>query len=260
MKAHAPGSVTGFFAPPAEPGGASKGASMAIRDGVVVEVVPAERTRILVDGEERGFAPVEGILERLGVTAAVDVTSQVPIGYGFGASGAATLATALAADAEFDLGADRADLVGAAHRAEVAAGTGLGDVFIQDRGGVIWSTDDGSRRVERSDPVEYTAFAGMATDEVLGDEGIVGRLRDLGEAAFARLPAEPTLSELVSISWEFARGTGLVTDRVGAEVDRVRDAGGEASMAMLGETVFAVDVDGVLEERTRVATAGARLR
>jgi hypothetical protein len=31
-------------------------------------------------------------------------------------------------------------------------------------------------------------------------------------------------------------------------------------MAMLGETVFAVGVDGVLDERTRVAAEGAHLR
>jgi pantoate kinase len=39
----------------------------------------------------------------------------------------------------------------------------------------------------------------------------------------------------------FAREAGLLPDDVRAVVEDVSDAGGEASMAMLGETVFALD-------------------
>jgi pantoate kinase len=67
------------------------------------------------------------------------------------------------------------------------------------------------------------------------------------------------LPALVGRAWAFARETGLVTERVEREVARVRGAGGEATMAMLGETVVATDVDGVLSNATRVCSSGARV-
>ncbi len=133
MRAFAPGSVTAVFAP-TESGDGSNGASMAIEDGIVADVKTADRTEILLDGERTEFEPVSGVLDVLDVTARVELESAVPIGCGFGASGAATLATALSANATFDLGHSRDDLVGTAHVAELNAGTGLGDVFIQSAG------------------------------------------------------------------------------------------------------------------------------
>lgn len=70
------------------------------------------------------------------------------IGSGFGVSGAATLATALAANEAFSLEWTREELVEAAHVAEVEAGTGLGDVFVQARGGLVWNVGDGIQRAD----------------------------------------------------------------------------------------------------------------
>ncbi|NNC24702.1 sugar kinase, partial [Salinisphaera sp. USBA-960] len=62
----------------------------------------------------------------------------------------------------------------------------------------------------------------------------------------------------------FARDAGLLTDRVETAIDDVRAAGGDGSMAMLGETVFAVGSGltdaGYDPERCRVPPAGATLR
>lgn len=64
------------------------------------------------------------------------------------ASGAATLATALASGDLFDLEAPRSAILEVAHRAELAAETGQGDVFVQDRGGLVWNTGEGVGRLE----------------------------------------------------------------------------------------------------------------
>lgn len=261
MRAYAPGSVTGFFAPP-PPGSSStrsRGASFATEAGVVAEVTAAESTEVRIDDEPRPVEPVAGVLERLGVTATVDLTISIPLGAGFGASGAATLSTALAANATFDLGRSRSALLDAAHRAEVAAGTGLGDVFVQDAGGLVWRTVDEIHAAPLTDRVEYVSFGSISTSEVLADEGTLDRIREAGERAIERLSEPPTVREFTALSWTFARETGLVTDRVREAVERVRAAGGEASMAMLGETVFAVGVEGVLANATRVTPDGAGL-
>lgn len=263
MRAYAPGSVTGVFSPPPPDGPTtrSRGASFATEAGVEAEVRPADRVEVRLEGEPTTFEPVAGVLDRLGVTAVVDLVPAVPIGAGFGASGAATLATALAANERFGLGRSRSALVDESHRAEVAAGTGLGDVFVQAGGGLAWSVGDGVERASApvTDRVEYASYGSISTSEALADDAFLDRVRAAGDRAMARLPADPTMREFTALSWTFARETGLVTERVASTVERVRDAGGEASMAMLGETVFAVDVTGVLPDATRVAATGARL-
>lgn len=260
MRAHAPGSVTGLFAPgPPGDEGRSRGASFAIRDGVTIDLEPAATTMVVVDGEAASFDPLEGILEALDVTALVDVRPEVPLGHGFGASGAATLATALAADAVFDLGRSHRALVEAAHRAELAAGTGRGDVFIQDRGGLLWSGADGSRRTEPDDPIEYATAGGISTSEMLADEAFMDAARQCGSRHLEQLSDPPTLRELAERSRSYAEETGITTAFVEREIEHVEAAGGAAGMALFGETVFAVDVKDVLPHRTTVSTAGARL-
>lgn len=199
------------------------------------------------------------MLDRLAVTASVDLELSIPIGAGFGASGAATLATALAANAEFDLAVDRAALLSAAHDAEVAAGTGPGDVFIQAAGGLRWSAEGETRSAAPSDRIEYVSYGPIPTSEVLADAATVDRVREVGTRILRRLPDRPTMREFTALSWTFASESGLMTERVAAAVQRVQEEGGEASMAMLGETVFAVGAAGSLPNATRVTSEGARL-
>jgi pantoate kinase len=258
--AHAPGSVTMIFAPPAEPADGSFGVSFAIEDGVVATVESGSETTISLDGESTDFEPVEIALGELGVTADVSLAAEVPVGYGFGASGGATLATVLAANETAALGNSREELVDVAHRAEVKAGTGLGDVFIQNRGGLVWNTGDGRQSAEATESIEYSALGGIATEDVLSDEQTIERIRDVGQNSLSQFsPGEP-LRDLIDLSWTFAQQTGLATEQVTDEVRRVERAGGVASMAMVGETVIGTGVQGVLEHRTAITNCGASVR
>lgn len=259
MRAHAPGSVTGLFAPAGEDDEPGGGASFATEDGVVVDVTPATETTVTVDGEPAPFEPVERVLAALDVTAAVDVRPEVPLGHGFGASGAATLATALATNARFELGQSREQLVEASLEAEIAAGTGQSDVIIQDRGGLLWNTGDGVHRLEIDAHVEYATAGGIATSEMLADESFMTAARRAGLAGLERFDVEPSLRSLAEHSRAFLRETGIATPFVEREIERVETANGAAGMALFGETVFAVDVDGVLTERTTVSNVGACL-
>lgn len=261
MRAFAPGSVTGIFAPPPpDPSTTrSRGASFATEAGVVADVRPAGTTRVSLDGEPTEIEPVAGVLDRLGVSASVELEQSIPIGAGFGASGAATLASALAANVEFDLGFERPELLSAAHEAEVAAGTGLGDVFIQEAGGLRWSAGEELASAFPDDRVEWVSYGSISTSDVLADGGRVDRIRSIGTRILEELSDRPTLREFTRRSWRFAARTGLVTDRVTETVEDVQTASGVASMAMLGETVFAVGVEGVLPNATHVAADGARV-
>ncbi|USZ68954.1 GHMP kinase [Halorussus salilacus] len=272
MQAFAPGSVTALFAPAGA--GESMGASFAVEDGVVADVTPAEErpaeerpaderpaddSVVLVEGDPTDFEPVELALADLGVSARVDLAPEVPIGCGFGASGAATLATALAANEEFDLERSREELVGVAHCAEVEAGTGLGDVFVQEMGGLVVGDGENRWRFERDTPVEYARFGGIATEGMLADDDLMARIERAGVAALDALPEDPEMADVTREGWRFADETGLPTPEVRETVARAEDAGGVASMAMVGETVFAVGVEGELPDRTRVCADGAGL-
>jgi pantoate kinase len=258
-----------MFAPADE---GSYGVSFTTEDGVLADASPAEgastdeparpgngEATVTLDGERTTFEPVELACRSLGVDARVDLTADVPVGCGFGASGAATLATALAADAEWNLGYDREELVEVAARAEIEAGTGLGDVYVQDRGGLVWDVGEGREHRARTDPIEYASFGVIRTEDVLGDEDALDRVASAADGTFPRFDPDASVAELFEVSWEFAETTGLVTDQVREAVERVRTAGGSATMAMVGETVVAAGADGALDERTRLSPEAARI-
>lgn len=255
MRAHAPGSVTTLFRPAAD---ASHGVSLATADGVVAEVTPATETTVLLDGTETEVAPVTLALRDVGATARVELTAEVPVGCGFGASGAATLATLLAADAALELDRDREALVETAHRAEVAAGTGLGDVFVQARGGLVWNTGAGIRSHPLEAPLAYATYGGIETSAVLDDQAALDRVTAAADATLPGFGPDAGLAALLERSWDFAERTGLPTPAVREAVADVRAGGGVATMAMVGETVVATETS-ALDARTRVTGQGARL-
>ncbi|WP_253737786.1 pantoate kinase [Halohasta salina] len=266
--AFVPGHITGFFSahPAPEPARAgSRGAGVALSDGVTVTVTPGSGTWL--NGEAVDIAPVDTVVDRLGVAASVDAETPLPIGAGFGVSGAAALGTALAANAAFDCGKTENELVEVAHCAEVEAGTGLGDVVAQARGGLPIRLDPGGPRHGSLDGlparprVEYVTFGELSTETVLS--GDTDRLSAAGENALDRLLAEPSVGEFMLACREFAADAELLTGDVNGAVAAVEAAGGQAAMAMLGRTVFATGTGlsdaGYDPSVCRVDAAGGRL-
>ncbi|MEA1931003.1 MAG: pantoate kinase [Euryarchaeota archaeon] len=242
--AFVPGHVTGFFSahPAPDPATAgSRGAGVALSDGVTVTVTPGSEIRL--NGERVDIAPVGTVLDRLGTEASIEAETPLPIGAGFGVSGAVALGTALAANAAFDCGKTENELVEVAHCAEVEAGTGLGDVVAQARGGLPIRLEPGGPRHGTLDGlparprIEYVTFGELSTETVLS--GDTDRLSAAGSEALDELLAEPTVDQLINTSREFAAAAGLLTDDVSEAIEAVEAAGGQAAMAMLGRTVFA---------------------
>ncbi|QLG60460.1 pantoate kinase [Halorarum salinum] len=264
--AFAPGHVTAFFAPypdddPAVAG--SRGAGVTLSDGVEVTVRPAagaDDPTVLLDGEAVEVAAVEGVLDALAPhvggtgtgadgdadarVAAVEIRTDLPVGAGFGVSGGAALGTALAANDAFDLARSENELVRVAHAAEVAAGTGLGDVVAQFRGGLPIRLEPGAPGHGAFDGlparprVEYVTFGELSTAEVLG--GDLDPVRAAGEAALTRLRRTPSLPELLAAAREFADDAGLLVPEVAEAIEAAEAEGSPASMAMLGRTAFAL--------------------
>jgi pantoate kinase len=209
-----------------------------------VTVRPETETKILLDDVTAAIAAVERVLDALGVEATVIGETELPIGSGFGVSGAMALGTALGANAVFDLELSVAELTTVAHGAEVQAGTGLGDVVAQARGGMVLRLEAGAPRANELDGiparprVEYLTLGELDTSDVIG--GDTDRLSAAGDDALSRVVEQPTVEQFMYASRRFAREAGLLTPDVKDVIVDVTESGGEASMAMLGETVFAL--------------------
>ena len=247
-QAFVPGHVTGFFTPhededPTKAG--SQGAGLALSEGVAVTVRDAQSTTVFLNGEETAMEAVERVLYAMDIHAEVRGVTDLPLGAGFGVSGAMALGTALAANRLGPRDLSENELLTIAHGAEVQAGTGLGDVVAQARGGVPIRLEPGGPQDNLIDAiparsrVEYHVIDSLSTSDVLAEESEL--VADAGKQALSRVVKEPTLATFMRASREFARESDLLTDRVHEVIRDVTEAGGDAAMAMLGETVVALD-------------------
>jgi pantoate kinase len=269
VSAFVPGHVTGFFAvheaeDPMQAG--STGGGLTLADGVRVTVRYGDRETYL-DDASAPIAPVERVREALDVDATVIVESGLPPGCGFGVSGAAALGTALAAAESFELEHSANELVSLAHGAEVTSGTGLGDVVAQARGGIVLRTEPGAPGegafdgIPARETVEYIAMGELSTADVLG--GDTDELSEIGQQCLQLVRSEPTVETFAQASRRFAREAELLTPDVRDAIQAANEAGGDASMAMLGKTVFCFGTGltdaGYDAERTEIDPAGASL-
>jgi pantoate kinase len=187
-------------------------------------------------------------LELLGAGVEIHHVCGIPIGSGFGASGAGALGAALALAELLSLPYPREQLVRAAHRAEVACGTGLGDVLPQSLGGLVFSLEPGApphgRWIRLRSPaglrVICCSLGALRTKKLLGDQEFIRRCKLLGRRAVKRLRATPNIKTFLQVSREFAEGLGLFDQELRGLAEAAERAGAlGASQALLGRSVFA---------------------
>lgn len=251
-KAWSPAHLSVLFRPVGEPGGytGSVGAGICIDRGV---------TTTVGDSGEPGsrYEVVEEALSRLGAPG-LSATHEldVPVGSGFGSSGALALSTSLAAAAL--TGRSFNDAARAAHRAELACSTGLGDVAAQTLGGAVIRTGPGVPPGASLDriPAPPAAVGYLA----LGERRTSESLRPVEELPeLDRVVDDPRLEGLLDEGLAFSRRTGLTTPRVEEVVEGAVSEGGSAAPAHLGETVVFVGARPEEAEEARIARTGAHV-
>nr|KXH71549.1 MAG: hypothetical protein AM324_08385 [Candidatus Thorarchaeota archaeon SMTZ1-83] len=177
----------------------------------------------------------------------VEHESSLPIGVGFGASGAGALGTALALNHLLHDGTDLDSAASHAHYAEVVNHTGLGDVIAQTSGGMEIRVRPGAPGVGEvvSFPspeglgVILAGAPGLDTRTVLVDQAHRDDINRVADGLVSKLIEKPSLNQFISCSREFARETNLMTPRVEAALDNLESAGlSNSSMVMLGDSVF----------------------
>lgn len=289
--AFAPAHITGFFATLSDPDpvkAGSVGCGLCLEAGVTARVttvttgtigttgtpdITGSGALIRLNGEQIDLPTVEYVIESLqGIRHSrlvVDLAADVPLGYGFGVSGAAALATALAVNADHGQGLTMEQAAVVAHSAEVVNRTGMGDVAGQYTGGLVIRTAAGAPGVGavKKVPVDamevsWVCLGEISTSSVLDDEKTMERINILGQRALKALLKRPGLEHFMSLSRDFAFETGLVSPGAANAIEAVEAAGGMASMAMLGDTVFALGDGSALLEfgpvgSSRIGTTGA---
>ena len=254
----------------------SLGMGFTVTEGVEVTVSDHHETEVLFNGEDINFPTVRAVVDRLiqntSVTGIrVNLTSPLPLGCGFGLSGAAALATAYALSELLDLRKDTESLAMIAHVAEVENRTGLGDVCSQYHGGYLVKLKEGAPLVAdrlpiAEQPIYYCYFGPIQTSEVLGNKEQTLRINRAADVALntlrmlthasAAIPVRggphseqrmghgvhgntELFNACFAVSKRFSVESGLLSDeRVIDTIAQIEAEGGVASMIMLGNGVF----------------------
>lgn len=197
--------------------------------------------------------------KRLSVEQRIDP----PQGSGFGTSGAGALSLSLALNAALDYPLSDIETAGIAHEAEVLNRTGLGTVIGEYYGGGEIRTEAGAPGYGKIEPFAvsaalkavFTVFGPYSTKSALSDAAIRRRINTYGKRFYDELLAGPTLEAFLSLSREFARKTGLMTERSSRVVDFLENEGYVASMLMFGDAVFTLLEEGKAKEIEYILTS-----
>ena len=260
-KAFSPAHITGFFK--AELDGkepnqlGSLGAGFSIQKGVKTTVNVRSKTEhdinnyaIRVKGFNTGDIRVsEYVLnEFLLDEKYFDVTHEidVPVGYGFGCSGAVALSLAIALNDALKYGYTKTKVAQIAHKAEIKCQTGLGDVLASYHGGFEIRTKSGAPgigKVQRIIPKEklevmIICFNPISTKKFLKEK--ISLINGLGGKMVQKLVKSQDMDEFQDMSVKFAQYIHVITPKMNKVIKDLHDNGIKCGIALFGETIFSL--------------------
>jgi pantoate kinase len=253
-KAYAPGHITGFFQiheheDPHHKG--STGCGIVLNGGVTTEVKvgnSVEKTEIFLNGKRIEGRTTQTVAEMMtDLPVRVNSWAEIPVGCGFGASGAGALGTAYALNRALSLNQTVKSLTEYAHVAEVINHSGLGDIVAQSNGGVVIRLQPGGSefglidRIPAPDARVFCIVLGeISTGSILEDKATSRKINSAGKACLTALLKKPTLENFMYQAKDFSSKTGLMSSKAKDVIEAANASGGFASQAMLGDAIFAI--------------------
>ncbi len=263
VSAFSPGHITGFFQivddeeDPLLIG--SRGAGVSINRGVktTVEIHPNKKTKtnIRINQQTDVPAPVsEHVLAQMlscvdrAYLVNVEHEVALPIGCGFGTSGAAALSLSFAINEALELGLTKIEAAQIAHIAEVDCKTGLGTVIAEFAGGIeirVTPGGPGYGLVETlPNSEDYSViclpFGPIPTPTALSDPEAQKRINEKGGFLTDELRVNPTVKKLLKFSRHFAEHINIITPRVQQVLMATDEEEITCSTAIFGENVFTI--------------------
>lgn len=183
----------------------------------------------------------------------IRIDNELPLGQGFGLSGAGAVSTVLALNEALASPLSRQHLFEFAHRAEVELGTGLGDVGAQSTGGVPIRIKPGippygeitklegefnGGKIEDLHIILCIIGTELSTKNILNDPVKRNLINKYGEFYLEKMLKKPTIENLFINSFKFARDTNLMSSKVNEVVQQLNMRNCLASMSMLGNSIF----------------------
>ncbi len=275
IRTFSPGHITGFFQicdeaeKPLEKG--SRGAGVSVNKGVTTTVkVKAARKpsiHIEINGTPSAQSSVsEGVITRFfeyrpeqHYDVRVSHEVELPIGSGFGTSGAGALSLALALNEILEFGLTELEAAQIAHTVEIEQRTGLGTVIAELAGGIEIRSVAGGPGVGQIEMLpsnnEYMVvclpFGPISTPKHLIDPSSRKRINERGGLLTDALRENPTVANFMDFSRSFAEHIEIITTRVEMVLQETDEAGFTCSSAIFGENVFSL----VLPEQVQELTA-----
>ncbi len=237
----------------------STGAGIALEDGVLthVSVERVSKPKIMVSFNGRPLQrPIvsrsvvkEYLAHSFGPLAVrVSHESRLPIGCGYGTSGAGALGLSLCMNESMGSPLTRLEAARVAHEAEVRCKTGLGTVTAAFHGGFLARVKAGAPGVSqvqklpfsKSDRVISASYGPISTSRFLSRRDLVEDVNSCGKSLVARLLKRPRLDVFLEISRGFADCLKVMTPRLSRFLKVMDQAGISASMMMIGESAFTI--------------------
>ncbi len=215
----------------------------------IINNKPNQKNIIHFNNKKINFPTVNSVIEKLtNEKVIVNIKSNLPLGCGFGLSGASAIATAYALNKLLKLNKPKKELAMAAHIAEVENATGLGDVVNQHYGGFLVKYKPSYMFKVKKIPIGNKkiyckCFSGISTKKIISNNKIRNMINNSGISSLGKIKKlknkNINLENLIKISKEFSVDSGLLKDKkVIGTIKNIEKNNGNASMIMLGNAVF----------------------
>ncbi|MBI1935584.1 hypothetical protein HYS31_04025 [Candidatus Woesearchaeota archaeon] len=231
----------------------SYGVGFTLNEGVIAEAAESDKNIVLFNDKKISFPAVSSAIKRLtSKKLKIRITTKLPLGCGFGLSGASALASAYAINKLLGLKKSKKELAIIAHTADAENKTGLGDVANQYYGGFCVKLRPSSHFEVVKLPiygidVYCRRFSRISTKSVIANTKIKNMINMAAAAALNDIKALLRLKnkkhiefrDIIKISKRFAVSSGLLKDKKTSEtIKKIERGKGNASMIMLGNAVF----------------------
>ncbi len=265
VRAFSPCHITGFFQifdqPPCILDVGSRGAGVSLSLGVMtaVKTERAQKTKMAItingaisDSADVSAHVINTFLSKSKRSEAFRISVEhhvgMPIGAGFGTSGAAALSLALALNEALDLGLSKIEAAQVAHSADAECMTGLGTVIAETFGGMEIRVKPGAPGVGQVEQIAVPkdtkicclSFGPLSTKRLLADPETRRRINEFGGKLVNELMEAPGLSNFLRLSRQFTEHVNLASDKVKRVFAKADDEGIMCSMPMFGESVFTI--------------------
>ncbi len=286
LKVFVPAHITGFFEiinndNPALKG--SRGAGVTLDEGVVTRTRVSEGSGKLeitvnnrADEHNTISSQTVSILSKLydldlsKYDISIDHEVNLPIGAGFGISGSFALGISYSLPYLLGVNITYKQAGEIAHLAEISQSSGLGDVISEVYGGCVIRLKEGSPvngiidKIPISRPIYVITktVSLLETNSIIEDPIHQKRINQSSSILLKKLVDYPSIENFIRLSQKFATETKLICPEVQEIIDIFNDETIGSSMAMLGNTAFALsyEPDTSVDKCniTRINTTGIR--